>query len=154
MKNNHIYDGIPSWQKSVTDNICDAMLYGSAFARVNQDGILTHMPLEKVAMSVDMAASPDKTAVQIYEKESFKKVWDFFTDIWRKDNNFAMQAADLNAQGHNDRYRNCVQISCGKSFKFAREDQWECDACELKGKKAENRYDHENALLNANRVLK
>jgi hypothetical protein len=117
----------------------DAMIYGSGYLQFNADGSVNH--ISPSVLSIDVVEALNKQK----EKERVN---------WHNNPNCIMQAHDINTTGHDDRYRNCVQMGCGKSFRFTHEDEWTCASCQLRDRKAWDRHKTENALLNANRVLK
>jgi hypothetical protein len=47
------------------------------------------------------------------------------------------------------RYRNCLTIGCGKSFKFTHEDDWTCPDCKAQRAEVKRRQGVEGDLLDA-----
>ena len=52
------------------------------------------------------------------------------------------------------RYRNCLTIGCGKSFKFTDEDDWTCPDCKAQRAEVKRRQGVEGDLLDANARIK
>jgi hypothetical protein len=63
--------------------------------------------------------------------------------------NAAMVHADIYGESES-RYRNCMTIGCGKSFKFQHADDWVCPGCKTQRAELIRRDRVNEGLFNAN----
>ena len=66
----------------------------------------------------------------------------------------AMLDRDLLNPTEASRYRNCLTIGCGKSFKFTHEDDWTCPDCKAQRAEVKRRQGVEGDLLEAMERMK
>jgi hypothetical protein len=104
--------------------------------------------------NIDWSSQPDFGVW--YESETFIVPGEPLQIKYRRlssQDNASMINADLYGDSE-QRYRNCLTIGCGKSFKFTHEDDWTCPDCEQQRAEIERRQGIEGDLLGANARVK
>ena len=66
-----------------------------------------------------------------------------------RDSNASMTHADIYGDAE-QRYRNCMSVGCGKSFKFQHADDWTCPDCKAQRAELIRRDRVNEGLFNAN----
>jgi hypothetical protein len=65
-----------------------------------------------------------------------------------------MLMADAAGMTEENRYRDCIETGCGKSFRKTNESEFRCESCRARAKAEEHKSEIGDALLGANGVYK
>jgi hypothetical protein len=105
----------------------------------------------RIETIVHADGSIDCTVTRIDSQEIYKSA-DGKRASYRMHSDMLM--ADAAGMTEENRYRDCIETGCGKSFRKTSETEFRCESCRAKLKAEEHKGEIGEALLGANKVFR